>query len=87
MKPTTTRRSGVEIELHGVNESVRIFREIIRLPGGGLMLGAPSTLEPGPDSPYAGVLQLADTFRPNRRQDADAKATASQMADVWRGDK
>ena len=51
------------------------------------MLGAPSTLEPGPDSPYAGVLQLADTFRPNRRQDADAKATAWQMADVWRGDK
>jgi hypothetical protein len=42
MQETTTKRQGVVIELHGVNEPVRIFREIIRLAGRTPTLGAPT---------------------------------------------
>lgn len=60
MQETTTKRQGVVIELHGVDEPVRIFREIIRLAGRTPTLGAP-TDEPFIDSPYAGVLKPVAT--------------------------
>ena len=64
MQPKTTRGQGVMIEPHGVNESVRVFREIIRLPQGKSMLGTASKLDPPFDSPYAAMLQRAAAFRP-----------------------
>jgi hypothetical protein len=56
--PPETRRVGVMIELHDGNKGIRIFREIIHLPGGKPMLGAPEHVNgPLTDSPYASVLQ------------------------------
>ena len=69
MQETKTKRQGVVIELHGVDEPVRVFREIIRLAGRAPTLGAP-TDEPFIDSPYAGVLKPAATSA----RDADADA-------------
>ena len=60
MKPTTTKRHGVAIELHSATEHLQVFREIIRPPRGKPVLGAPSLLdESATSSPYAGVLQRA----------------------------
>ena len=60
IKPTTTKRSGVVIEVHSANASVQVFREIIRPPRGKPVLGAPDTLdESATGSPFAGVLQRA----------------------------
>ena len=60
MKPTTTKRHGVAIELHSATEHMQVFREIIRPPRGKPVLGAPSLLdESATSSPDAGVLQRA----------------------------
>jgi hypothetical protein len=61
MKPSTTRKQGVAIELQSANEHVSIFREIIRPPRGKPVLGAPSVLDESAvaSSPYSGVLQRA----------------------------
>jgi hypothetical protein len=76
MKPTTTRRQGVCIELHSANEPVGLFREILRSSGGKSMLGAPEPLEGSFDSsPYAGVLKLVAKWKA-----ADAKAKAQAQA-------
>ena len=68
-KPSTTKRQGVCIELHGDNEPVGIFREILRSSGGKAMLGPAETLDGSfTDSPYAKVLQLAAKWRPKPRR-------------------
>ena len=60
IRPTTTKRQGVVIEVHSVNASVQPFREIIRPPRGKPVLGAPDTLDASATgSPYAAVLQRA----------------------------
>ena len=79
MKPTTTRRQGVIIELHSSdNEPVGIFREILRSSGGKSMLGAAETLEGSfADSPYAGILKLvAECKAADAKVQAEAKAKA-----------
>ena len=74
MKPTTTKRQGVIIELHSADEPVGMFREILRSTGGRAMLGAAETLDGSfADSPYAGVLKLVTEWKA-----ADAKAKQSQ---------
>ena len=71
MKPEETRQQGVIIELHGDNEPVGVFREILRSSGGKAMLGVVETLEGSfADSPYAKVLELAAKWRATPRQDA-----------------
>ena len=78
MQPTTTRRQGVIIELHGDKEPVGVFREILRSSGGKAMLGAPETLEGSfADSPYAGVRKLVAKCK---AADAKAKADAKVKA-------
>jgi hypothetical protein len=73
MKPTTTKRQGVVIELHSADEPVGMFREILRSSGGKAMLGPAETLDGSfADSPYAKVLQQAAEWRPKPRQDAKA---------------
>ena len=59
MQPSTTRIKGVVIELHGVAEPVRLFRQIIRPPRGQPVLAAACQLDPPTDSPYADVLPRA----------------------------
>ena len=57
MKPKTTKRSGVVIELHSPTEHLSIFREIIRPPRGKPVLGAADELAADvKGSPYASVL-------------------------------
>ena len=73
MQETKTKRQGVVIELHGVDQPVRIFREIIPLPGRAPILGAP-TDQPFIDSPYAGVMPLATKWRSKPRQEAKVSA-------------
>ena len=70
MKPSTTRIKGVVIELHGVAEPVRLFRQIIRPPRGQPVLAAAVALDPPLDSPYADVLPGAIASCAN-----DAEAT------------
>ena len=70
MKPSTTRIKGVVIELHGVAEPVRLFRQIIRPPRGQPVLAAAVALDPPLDSPYADVLPRAIASCAN-----DAEAT------------
>ena len=43
MKPTTTKRQGVVIELHSADEPVGLFREILRTTGGQPLLAAAET--------------------------------------------
>jgi hypothetical protein len=50
MKPSTTKKQGVCIELHSADEPVGIFREILRSTGGRAVFGAAD------GSPYASVL-------------------------------
>ena len=79
MKPTTTRRQGVIIELHDSDtEPVGMFREILHSSGGKSMLGAAETLEGSFDSsPYAGILKLvADAKAADVKVQAEAKAKA-----------
>jgi hypothetical protein len=60
MKPATTKRQGVAIELHSATEHMQVFREITRPPRGKPVLGAPATLDASATgSPYAAVLQRA----------------------------
>ncbi len=62
MQPTTTKRRGIVIELHSVNEHTRIFREIVHLPRGRPVLAAAEILDdPGSDGLYGAVLQRAAT--------------------------
>ena len=61
MKPTTTKRRGVVVELHSANEHLRIFREIVHLPRGGAVLAAAETLDDPGDGLYGAVLQRAAT--------------------------
>ena len=61
MQPKTTRVKGVVIELHGVAEPVRLFRQIIKPPSGQPVLAAAVTLDPPVDSPYADVLARPTT--------------------------
>ena len=56
MRPKTTRVKGVVIELHGVAEPVRLFRQIIRPSRGQPVLAAACQLDQPTDSPYANVL-------------------------------
>ena len=56
MRPSTTKRRGVVIELHSAEAQARIFREIVH-SGGKSLLGAPETLdEPITASPYFDLL-------------------------------
>ena len=60
MQPKTTRRQGVVIELHGVEEPVRLFRQILKPPRGQPVLMAADTLDPpGSDSPYLDLLPVS----------------------------
>ncbi len=70
MRPKTTRVKGVVIELHGVAEPVRLFRQIIRPSRGQPVLAAACQLDPPTDSPYADVLARTTTSCTN-----DAVAT------------
>ena len=57
MKPKTTKRSGVVIELHSPTEHLSIFREIISVPRNKPVLGAADELAADTrGSPYADVL-------------------------------
>ena len=77
MKPSTTRRSGVVIELHGATIKCAFSGKSFARPRASPLLGAARALdEPLTASPYIKVLQLVDRFRPNRHQNADAKAPA-----------
>ena len=59
MRPSTTKRRGVVIELHSAEAQARIFREIVHC-GGKCLLGAPETLdEPITASPYFDLLPRA----------------------------
>ena len=82
MKPTTTKRQGVVIELHSANEPVGLFREIIRSASGKAILGAVEILEGSfTDSPYAKVLELAAERRAAAQAKAAAKVKACQVSD------
>lgn len=60
MKPTTTKKQGVVIELHSAAEHVSVFREILRPPRAKPILAAGDELEADTrGSPYAGMLQRA----------------------------
>ena len=78
MKPTTTKRQGVIIELHSADEPVGVFREILRSSGGRAMLGPAETLDGSfADSPYAGVLKLIAKWKAaDARAEAQAEAAA-----------
>ena len=79
MKPTTTKRQGMIIELHSTDAPVGVFREILRSSGGKSMLGAAEMLDGSfTDSPYAGVLKLVAKWK---AADAKAKAEAKAAAD------
>jgi hypothetical protein len=56
MQPSTTRVKGVVIELHDANQSVRLFRPIIKPPRGQPVLAAADILDPPTDSPYFNLL-------------------------------
>jgi hypothetical protein len=89
MKPSTTKRRGVCIEVHGDNEPVGLFREVLHSSGGRAMLGAAEPLEGVTGSPYAGVLQLAAEWKADAEAAAkavDAKAktkVAAREASSW----
>ena len=76
-KPTTVRRQGVVIELHGADEHQRFFREILQSSGGRSMLGPVEPLTELFVGPYADVLARADKWR-----DKDAKAKAKAKAEA-----
>jgi hypothetical protein len=78
MQPKTTRTKGVVIELHGVAEPVRLFRQIIKPPRGQPVLAAACELDPPTDSPYAAV--LACTTTASCANDAEAPAGWCPMA-------
>ena len=68
MRPKTERLKGVMLEAYDQSAPARgLFREIIALAGRDPTLGAPSERMPGPESPYGGVLQLAETFKTTAR--------------------
>ena len=84
MKPQTTRRQGVIIELHNRDTApVGVFREILRSSGGQSMLGAPETLDGSfTDSPYSGVLKLVAEWKAADAKKVEAKAQVAARAKV-----
>lgn len=61
MKPSTTKRSGIVIELYSATEHMQVFSEILCPPRGRPVLAGPSVLDESAvaSSAYAGVLQRA----------------------------